>query len=215
MLSPGLCLVDHRRQPRDLLPQAVDLAIHLGHRGQQELTPLGRVLRGPEAGTDARARRLVLEQLPDLREREPGVVAEALDEAETPEVLRVVEAIGALRPRRQARAGPPPRSSGSPGSSGRSRQRPPGCAGDGSGGLVVWSGSALGTRCILPNITVHVKVSHGSDAIEACGRGMVVACTADAGGASKGGRGHDAARNRADWETVRSPRSTSDSFRWR
>ena len=42
----------------------------------------------------ARAGLLVLEELPDLREGEPGVVAEPADEPEALQVLRVVEAVG-------------------------------------------------------------------------------------------------------------------------
>ena len=41
---------------------------------------------------------LVLEQLADLGEREPGVVAQAADEPQAVEVLAVVQAVGAVRP---------------------------------------------------------------------------------------------------------------------
>ena len=48
----------------------------------------------PLANTDPR--RLVLEQLADLGQREPGVVAQAADEAQPLEIIRVVEAVGSL-----------------------------------------------------------------------------------------------------------------------
>ena len=57
---------------------------------------LGRVGRVGQALAVALARRLVLEQLADLGEREPGVVAQALDEPQPLEVGRVVQAVVAV-----------------------------------------------------------------------------------------------------------------------
>ena len=51
-----------------------------------------------EALAVALARGLVLQQLADLGEREPGVVAQAPDEPQALEIGRVVEAVGAIRP---------------------------------------------------------------------------------------------------------------------
>ena len=55
-----------------------------------------RVLGGLEALAIALAGELVLEELADLGEGEPGVVAQALDEAQPLEVARVVQAVGAI-----------------------------------------------------------------------------------------------------------------------
>ena len=58
--------------------------------------PLVRVVRLAEAGPVVRSGGLVLEELADLGQAEPGVVAEALDEPQAVEVVGVVEAVGAL-----------------------------------------------------------------------------------------------------------------------
>ena len=77
-----------------------------------------------EALAVALARGVVLEQLADLGEREPGVVAQAADELRGARGRRRRTG-GSRRPTAPpARAGRSPRSSGSRGSSGRSRRRP-------------------------------------------------------------------------------------------
>ena len=64
----------------------------------QDLQPLGRVGRGVVGLVPALAGGLVLEQLGDLGQREAGVVAQALDEAEPLDVRGVVEAIVTVGP---------------------------------------------------------------------------------------------------------------------
>ncbi len=66
---------------------------------------------------------------PICGEREPGLVAELLDEAEALEVGRVVEAVRAFRSSRWLEQPASPRSSGSTAASGRSRLRLPGSGG--------------------------------------------------------------------------------------
>ena len=57
---------------------------------------------------------LVLEQLADVREREPGIVTKPADEAQALQVLGVIEAVGTLRARRRGEQAEAPRSSGWP-----------------------------------------------------------------------------------------------------
>jgi glyoxylase-like metal-dependent hydrolase (beta-lactamase superfamily II) len=56
-----------------------------------------RIVRRPEANAVPRPGVLVLEELSDLGEAEPGVVAQALDEPEALEVVGVIQPIGPLR----------------------------------------------------------------------------------------------------------------------
>jgi hypothetical protein len=64
-----------------------------GRRVVDDRAPLVGVARRAEALAVAGRGGLVLEQLADLGEAEPGVVAEALDEPEALEVVLVVEAV--------------------------------------------------------------------------------------------------------------------------
>src|SRR5262245_7325226 len=80
MVPAALGLDDHRLQPADLLAEAGDLAVDPGERVAQDRLALAGVARGPEPLAIAGPGGLVLEQLPDLRQAEAGVVAEALDE---------------------------------------------------------------------------------------------------------------------------------------
>ena len=66
---------------------------------RRRLSPLVAIPGLAEALAVALARGVVLEQLADLGEREPGVVAQAPDELEPVEVRGVVEAIVAVRAR--------------------------------------------------------------------------------------------------------------------
>ena len=75
VFAPGESIVDHRGQTCDLVAQAADLPVHLGHGSQQDLAPLGWVGGRPETDTQLSTRRLVLEQVADLGQREPGILA--------------------------------------------------------------------------------------------------------------------------------------------
>ena len=76
----------------------LDLAIDPGGRVLEQGASLGLVAGRPESQSIALARGLVLQQLADLGQREPGVVAQGADEAQALEVGRVEQAVGAIRP---------------------------------------------------------------------------------------------------------------------
>jgi hypothetical protein len=81
MLAPFLGRLDHLGQAVALRLQRTDLALDPGQGVIDDRPPLGRILRGPEPVPVPGPGSVVLEQLADLGEAEPGVVAEALDEA--------------------------------------------------------------------------------------------------------------------------------------
>lgn len=99
--APALGFVDHCGQPIHLLAHGRDLAVHAGERVDDDRPPLARVIGRPESGPVASPHRLVLEELADLGEAEPGVVAEALDEAQAVDIVLVEEPIGTLGPSRR------------------------------------------------------------------------------------------------------------------
>ena len=76
-------LREHRLQPCDLVPQRGHLAIRAIQGVHHQRPPFRGVLAGPEPGPVAGASLVVLQELPDLREGEPGVVTEPADEPET------------------------------------------------------------------------------------------------------------------------------------
>ena len=96
MGAPVLGGREHRVQAVALLAQRGDLALDAVARLDDEHAPLVGVGRGPEALAIALAGGLVLEQLADLGQAEPGVVAELLDEAQALQVGRVEEAVRAV-----------------------------------------------------------------------------------------------------------------------
>ena len=135
-----------------------DLAVDRVEGVGEDRAALGGVVRSSGSGARLRARAcLVLEQLADLREREPGVVAQAADEPQALEVLGVVQAVGALgaggggeqpqllvvadRARRQAGVG------------GDLLDAEEALWAGGGGG-----GDGVGHPSSLRNLTVHVKV---------------------------------------------------------
>ena len=122
------CL-DHLGESYGLRLEGLDLALDALARVEDECPPLGRIMGGAEALPIAFAGGLVLEQLADLGEREPSLVAQLLDGAEALEIGRVVEAVRAFRSSRRLEQPASPRSSGSTGASGRSRLRLPGSEG--------------------------------------------------------------------------------------
>ena len=73
----GACLLDHRGEAGGLGLEDLDLVLDPRAGFEDERAPLVGVAGLAEALAVALARRLVLEQLADLGEREPGVVAEA------------------------------------------------------------------------------------------------------------------------------------------
>src|SRR6185369_17977547 len=86
----------HRLEPADLVAETRDLAIDPDERVLDDRGPLVGIVRRAEALSIAGASGLVLEELADLGQAEPGVVAEALDEPEALEVVVVVEAVRAF-----------------------------------------------------------------------------------------------------------------------
>ena len=92
MGAPRPCVLDHRRQPGALGLERGDLA---STRARASTMSGRRSSGSPVCGSarDCARGRLVLEQLADLGEREPGVVTEAPDEAQPLEVGRVEEAV--------------------------------------------------------------------------------------------------------------------------
>ena len=90
--SRAASIMDRRRSGLGF--EGRDLAVDAGAGVLEDRPPLGRVLRGAEAFAVALARRLVLEQLADLGEREPGLVAELLDVPQPVEVRVVVQPVG-------------------------------------------------------------------------------------------------------------------------
>src|SRR5450759_5092476 len=99
VFTPRVRLVDHGPKARRFVLERGDLAIHPVEQAAQDrlsiLHVAGRAeaLRIPDAGS------FVLQEEADLREREPGVVAQLADEPQPLEVARVVEAVVALRAR--------------------------------------------------------------------------------------------------------------------
>ena len=102
------CSSRWRRRPRasaiiaveagTLGDERLDLPIDPRGRVLEQRASLGLVAGRPEPLSIALARGLVLEQLADLGEREPGVVAQGADEAQALEVGCVEQAVGAVRP---------------------------------------------------------------------------------------------------------------------
>ena len=88
---------DHRVEAGTLGFERLDLPIDSRGRVLEQRASLGLVAGRPEPLSIALARGLVLEQLADLGEREPGVVAQGADEAQALEVGRVEQAVGAVR----------------------------------------------------------------------------------------------------------------------
>ena len=86
-------LADHRFQPGDLPAQAGELLIDTGEAPVEDAAPLHRVVGRVELLAGQPAGSLVLEKPADLGDREPGVVAEALDEAEPVDVELVEEPV--------------------------------------------------------------------------------------------------------------------------
>ena len=76
--------------------EGLDLALDALARVEDERPPLGGIMGGAEALPIALAGGLVLEQLADLGEREPSLVAQLLDGAEALEIGRVVQAVRAV-----------------------------------------------------------------------------------------------------------------------
>ena len=97
MAPARLRLVDHRGEACGLGFERGDLAVDsVSGVEDQRATFLG-ILGGLEPFAIALPGKLVFEELADLGQREPGVVAQALDEAQPLEVAGVVEAIRAVR----------------------------------------------------------------------------------------------------------------------
>ena len=94
---PAAGVGDHRIEAGALGDERLDLPIDPGGRVLEQRAALGLVAGRSETLSIALARRLVLEQLADLGEREPGVVAQGADEAQALEVGRVEQAVGAVR----------------------------------------------------------------------------------------------------------------------
>ncbi len=94
--EPGLCFVDHRGELGRLRLEQGDLAFD-PFLPLAEVDPaLGGVVRLAEPLAVACAGGLVLEELADLGQREPGIVTQAADEEQAIEVGRVVQAIVAI-----------------------------------------------------------------------------------------------------------------------
>ena len=79
-----------------LASRVCDLPLDAAPGVLEDRATLAGVLRGAEPLAVALARGLVLEQLADLGEREPGVVAELLDVPQALQVGGVVQAIRAI-----------------------------------------------------------------------------------------------------------------------
>src|SRR2546430_1890445 len=92
--------IDHALEALDLGPQGRDLAVDPLDAFTQQGALLRRVGGRAEAGARLRPGVLVLEQLADLGQAEAGVVAQALDELEARDVVRVVEPVRPARARR-------------------------------------------------------------------------------------------------------------------
>ena len=92
-LARGL---EHRPQAASASCEGRDLAVDAVARVLEERAPLGGVAGRPEALAIALAGGLVLEQLADLGQAEPGVVAQLLDEAQALQVGGVEEAVRAV-----------------------------------------------------------------------------------------------------------------------
>ena len=88
--------VDHLGNPVRLVAERLDLAVDARQGVDEDLAALGGVLGCPKPFAVAFAGCLVLEQLADLGQREPGVVAQPADEPEPRDIGLVVQAVGAL-----------------------------------------------------------------------------------------------------------------------
>src|SRR3954469_11173102 len=73
-------LRDHRLEPLPLALQRADLAVDPDDRVDEDRATLVGVTRLPEVPPVVGSRLLVLEELPDLREGEAGVVPQPTDE---------------------------------------------------------------------------------------------------------------------------------------
>ena len=93
---PATGIGDHRVEAGTLGDEGLDLPVDAGGGVLEQRTSLGLVTGRSEPLSIALARGLVLEQLADLGEREPGVVAEGADEAQALEVGRVEQAVCAV-----------------------------------------------------------------------------------------------------------------------
>src|SRR6188474_323128 len=93
MSPPALGLADHRLEPVDLLAEAGDLAVDPGKRVADDRLALVGVARRAEPLAIAGAGGLVLEELADLGQAEPCVIAEALDEPQAIEIVLVVQPV--------------------------------------------------------------------------------------------------------------------------
>jgi hypothetical protein len=91
--ASALGLLDHAGKSIHLRAQRRDLALDPGEGVVDDRSPLGGILRRPEPVPVPRSGFVVLEELADLGEAEPGVVAKALDEPEPLEIILVVEAV--------------------------------------------------------------------------------------------------------------------------
>lgn len=80
VLSASPRLFDHRREAVGLGFEDLDLSIDSRARIDEDGTPFGWVTRLAEALAVSLARDLVLQELADLGEGEPGIVAQASDE---------------------------------------------------------------------------------------------------------------------------------------
>src|SRR5664280_452235 len=89
-------LVHHGLESTDLALEGLDLALEAGDALALDPPALGRIGGGMERGVASLPRRLSLENLGNLREREARIVAQTLDEAQSLQVGLVEEAIVAL-----------------------------------------------------------------------------------------------------------------------
>ena len=100
------CAAARARPPRPCPPVARSCAGAWRSGGSTRSSASTRMCRRspalrdcPELGPVARTRLLILEQLADLGQREPGVVTKTADETQPVKILGVVESVGALGPR--------------------------------------------------------------------------------------------------------------------
>ena len=94
--APPVGVADHRPEAGGLGFERRDLAIDAFEQPAQDDSPLVDIPGRPEALGVADSGRLVLEEEADLREREPGVIAQLADEPQSFQVARVVQAVVAL-----------------------------------------------------------------------------------------------------------------------
>src|SRR5450759_4661774 len=99
VFTPLVRLTDHGPKARRLVLERADLAIDALEQAAQDGLPLLHVAGRAEALCIPDTGSFVLQEEADLREREPGVVAQLADEPQPLEVARVVEPVVALRAR--------------------------------------------------------------------------------------------------------------------